>query len=284
MSLIETLLDLDAPKAIKLSPDRQLVVYSTTKPLSNRTGDHDLSTLWLANTGHAGSARQLTSGEYNDHSPQWFPDGKSVAFISDREKPGERWAIYSASSDPAKGVSALTPVEHERKIEKFEISPNGEMIAWLVADEKSDEQRAKEEEKDDVKVFGLDPYGQHDWEYARLNHRLRLWRLDSEGDRVSLINPDAHFYDFAWSDDGGHVAVLETRDSNMYVNNFVITSTCTITSTTISVAHARIAVKAHTSTGPASLYTTPRRTRNGASAYLPASSRPCNGLATRSTQ
>jgi Tol biopolymer transport system component len=158
------LFELQVPRTIRISPDNQQVLYSTTTPTGNRTSEHELSTLWLAKTGHPNSARQVTSGDFNDHHPRWSLDGQRVAFISDRAKRGEQWAIYSVPTDTEEEPAALTPVENEQKIGRFAFSPDRKNIAYLSADEKSEEQRRKEKEKDDAKVYGKDsPF-----------HRLRL--------------------------------------------------------------------------------------------------------------
>ena len=60
-------------------PNSQQILYSTTPPRGN-SDDQARSTLWLAETGYAGSARQLTSGTFNDHGPIWHPSGQSVRY------------------------------------------------------------------------------------------------------------------------------------------------------------------------------------------------------------
>lgn len=209
MALINTLLELQVLNAIQISPNRQKILYSTTTAFGNRFGDHDVSTIWLADTGHPKSARQLTPGTFNDHSPKWLPDGKSIVFISDRAKAGEQWAIYRLAVDSEEEPIPLTPKENEKKMGELAISPDGKYIAWLSADEKTAEMKAREKEKDDAKVWGEDSSCS----------RLRLLCLDPPSEHVTTLeNPDAHFEEIAWNDDGTEIAVLEVRDTFMYVN------------------------------------------------------------------
>ncbi len=141
---IQFLCDLEVPSVIKLSPDSQAVLYSTELLWGRYKGKYPVSTLWFAATGQANSSRQLTSGGYKDYAPVWNPDGKSIAFISDRAKPGEKWAIYIQPLPQVEKAHPITANENGRAIEAFEFSPNGTHIAFLSADEKTTEQIYRE--------------------------------------------------------------------------------------------------------------------------------------------
>jgi len=200
MTLIEELLDLQIPQSIKLSPSGQQVLYSTSYTFDHMKGDHKQSTLWLADTGKQHSARQLTTGERHDHDPKWSPDGRSIAFISDRGKQGESSALYLMSATLPGEAFPLTPAENERGIAKFEFSPDGKTVAFISADEKTEDQKKREKEKDDVQVWG------QDWEF---NH-LRL--LDVASKKVTVLEGrDFHVTDFAFSDDGSKIAYAKTK-------------------------------------------------------------------------
>lgn len=203
MTLIEDLLDLQIPQVVKLSPDGQKVIYSTSLVHGSKKGEHSVATIWLAETGKPKSARQLTSGLYNDHDPKWSPDGETVSFLSDRAKQGESCAIYLIST---KGGEAypVTKAGNERNIDRYEFSPDGKFIAFLSADEKSDERKAKDKDKDDAQVWG------QDWEYARLR------TVHTSTKKVTtLVQKDAHIMDLAWSDDGSMIAYAEHQNPDI---------------------------------------------------------------------
>ena len=64
-----------------ISPDgRMAVVPVTTYDVAENKSNTDL---WLLPT-KPGRARQLTSGEANDSTPAWSPDGQWIAFVSKR--------------------------------------------------------------------------------------------------------------------------------------------------------------------------------------------------------
>lgn len=204
MTLIEDLLDLQTPNVVRISPNSQQVLYSTTLFFGAKKGEHATSTLWLAETGHAGSSKQVTSGLYCDQTPRWSPDGASIAFTSDRAKQGEQWAIYLLPTKFGGEAYPVTAAENERTIDRLEFSPDGNFIAYTSADEKTPEKKAKEKDKDDAKVWG------EDWPHSR----LRLVHVATK--QVTILTPnDAHVMEFCWNYDGSRIAVAQVPNPDL---------------------------------------------------------------------
>lgn len=197
--LMRDVLDLALPTSLQLSPDGKSVAYSTITKWKIRTTDHPAQSIWVADVGVPKSARTLTDGAWNDQQPAWAPDGRALAFLSDRGEKGKATAIYLLAAPGSGGGAtprAVTPEKHEQPIAKFRFAPDGKQIAFAAASEKSPERRAKEEAKDDAQVWG------EDWDFAR----LFLCNVE-DGSVEPIFKQDAHVYDFAWSGDGTQIAI-----------------------------------------------------------------------------
>ncbi|KAK3673672.1 hypothetical protein LTR78_006577 [Recurvomyces mirabilis] len=213
MPLIDDLFSLPVPQSIQISPNSQQILYSTALTWNAKFpgAEHAVSTLWLAETGKADSARQLTAGNSNDRDPRWSPEGDSIAFLSDRGRTAERkesCAIYSLPASGPGEATAITDVANERNIESFRFSPMGGKIAFLSADEKDENRKKKDKEKDDVQVWG---------EELAFN-RLRIVDLGTKAVEV-LVSQEQHILEFAWNDDGSAIVFTTTKSTDIESNS-----------------------------------------------------------------
>lgn len=67
---------------MRLSPDGHAIAFVVQS--ADRAANETRSAIWLLDI-RSGETRQLTSGEKRDASPRWSPDGRAIAFTSDRE-------------------------------------------------------------------------------------------------------------------------------------------------------------------------------------------------------
>ncbi len=80
----------------------------------------------------SGKETQITSGDWNDDSPSWSPDGKSIAFVSDRER--ERWQRvwrFDVWVVPLAGGRARKVARSLGAAGQPRFSPDGRSIAYV---------------------------------------------------------------------------------------------------------------------------------------------------------
>src|SRR3970040_1945561 len=76
----------------QISPDGTTVAYVAGDSFTASGKDAaklSCTSIYLASPGSERPAR-LTSGPRSDTTPRWSPDGRTLAFLSDRQKDGER--------------------------------------------------------------------------------------------------------------------------------------------------------------------------------------------------
>ena len=79
---LDEMLSLKTISAPKISPDGRFVVYQMRE--TNWKDDAYLSQLWLINVA-SGTSFQLTRGKKSAGQAEWSPDGRWLAFVTERE-------------------------------------------------------------------------------------------------------------------------------------------------------------------------------------------------------
>jgi dipeptidyl aminopeptidase/acylaminoacyl peptidase len=183
--------DVALPRDLDLSPDGSRVVYALV-PIGKKA-EHNSSPIWVAPTDGSSPPRRFTAGTAADTSPRWSPDGRQIAFLSDRESRGTA-QLFLIDADGGEARS-LTPTTNKRAVERFAWSPGGGQIAFASADEPTDEDTRREKERDDAEVFG-----------ERLHYaRLRLLSV-ATGEVTTLFAGEGHVTAIAWSPEGKEIA------------------------------------------------------------------------------
>ena len=106
----------------RLSPDGRRVAYTVSRVDEEANAYH--TAIWVAPLDGSAEPRQFTSGERNDGSPRWSPDGRWLAFVSNRDG---NFEIYVMNADGS-GPTRLTNTPGSEGTPAW--SPDGRRIAF----------------------------------------------------------------------------------------------------------------------------------------------------------
>src|SRR6266545_529682 len=123
----------------RLSPDGRWVAFTVQVSALRRDGYRHA--LWLVPADGSAPARQVTIGVKRDRHPRFSPDGRSIAFLSDRrltveEMPGaadDREDGEQVHLLPLDGGEARRITDLPRGVIGFAWAPDGESLAVLSA-------------------------------------------------------------------------------------------------------------------------------------------------------
>jgi dipeptidyl aminopeptidase/acylaminoacyl peptidase len=209
----------------QISPDGKRIAFAL-KTVDQEAGEYR-SAIWVVPTdGNIGDARRFTFGPKSDRSPRWSPDGKWLAFVSDREGAGGKdtkedkekgkgkpqiWLI------PGDGGEArqLTFMKHGAGDPVW--SPDGRYLSFTAqtgGDDEPDEPEGKKTPKArkiDRLWYKLDGVG---WIYERRTH---IFLISPEGGEPrQLTDGDWDDGDVAWSPDGQFIAFSSDRSEDRW--------------------------------------------------------------------
>jgi acylaminoacyl-peptidase len=105
----------------QISPDGKRVIY--VRSFADVFTDQFHSNLWIIDADGSGH-RPLTTGNRNDSSPRWSPDGARVAYISPGERAPQLFVRWLDSGQTARLTNLAFPPE------RLAWSPDGRWIAF----------------------------------------------------------------------------------------------------------------------------------------------------------
>jgi dipeptidyl aminopeptidase/acylaminoacyl peptidase len=117
----ETFFDVEGIANPKISPQGSLIVF--TRSWTDQMKDQERSNLWLVDADGA-RPRELTHGSWRDTAPVWSPDGKRIAFLSDRDGTTQIHVMYVDTRE----VAQLTHTQQNPGGLRW--SPDGKHLAF----------------------------------------------------------------------------------------------------------------------------------------------------------
>ncbi len=211
---IDQSLDLQTVTAPKLSPDGARVVYEQSRTnWDANTFDTDL---WLADVT-SGERHRLSGGARSSRDAAWSPDGKWIAFLSDRppslpDSPADKSQLYVM---PAAGGEAQQVTRFEKGVHAFQWAPDN---AHIAVSAEGPEPKAMKDRKDsfgDYQVFHADYAQVHLW-LVTLAPPDAAGRAPPPAEPKLLTPGDAFSVNaFSFSPDGGTLAFSAQRDPDL---------------------------------------------------------------------
>lgn len=134
----EDLYVLRLPTVVKMSPDEKLIGFPVER--MDRKSKTYFSNIHLCDVA-TGDSRQFTHGDHNDRSLVWAPDGRSIAFVSTRDK---KTGIYLM---PIQGGAERQVLEIDGSIASLQFSPDGTHLVFALRYNDSNFIKEEEEKK-----------------------------------------------------------------------------------------------------------------------------------------
>jgi dipeptidyl aminopeptidase/acylaminoacyl peptidase len=198
--------------APRISPDGARIVYAVSETQMEKDKEwKSVTHLWTVPVS-GGAPRQFTRGEKNATSPSWSPDGKHIAFLTNREKDSEQqvWMMW------ADGGEAWQVTTHKGGVRSFQFSPDGKSLLLTATDQPSKEEEERKKLKDDTILIDQDHKMTHLW----------LWDLDKK-EAKRLTEGSFTVSDPRFSPDGKQVTFTTNptpkADDNSLTDAWVLT-------------------------------------------------------------
>ena len=207
------------------APHGDAIAYAVST--HNLDSDATVSDIWRVSWGR-GEPVQLTQTPFaSEWLPQWRPDGKAIAFLSDRggDEITQIWIL------PTDGGEARKLTHVNAGISDFVWAPSGKQIAFIADDDAPEAAKDSRGEDKPVPPIVTTRYQfKEDTRDYLTSRRQHLYLFDVDSGAVTLLTP-GEFDEWlpSWSPDGKQVAFVSKRqgdpDRNLNFDVYVMAPT-----------------------------------------------------------
>lgn len=211
---IDQSLEMHGVDSPKISPDGKHVVYEQTR--TNWDANTFERDLWIADVA-TGETHPLTTTGHSCSSAEWSPDGKWLAFGSDRpgvlpKSPAGKRQLWIM---PADGGEAQQITKMDKGIEGFEWAPNSQQIAIRAVAPEAKALKDRKESFGDYEVIHSD-YEMVDLWLVNLPKTDSAGRVNALAEPKQLTKEDGFSVEeFSFSPDGTQIAFSASRDPDL---------------------------------------------------------------------
>ncbi len=182
------------PANLSVSPDDTQLAFTMAEPAPDE-GKYYSHVYLIAADADKAEPTRVTRGQHQNTQPRWWPDGQSLAFVSDRNDRKQVWRISTAAGEPEQ----ITDIEGE--VQDFEIAPDGQALLLRVKEPKAKEVKEAESKKKDARRYGEDWLYSHLFWYALASRKARRLTRGRFDVAVAALSPDGRQVAYVISDD-----------------------------------------------------------------------------------
>ena len=211
---IDQSLEMYGVSSPKISPDGKRLVYEQTR--TDWDANAFETDLWIADVA-SGERHQLTTTGHSCNPAEWSPDGKWIAFVTDRpgtlpKSPEHKRQLWIM---PADGGEAQQLTKMEKGVGGFEWAPDSQRIAFSAEAPEAKTMKDRKESFGDYQVIHSDYEMVHLW-LVDLPKTDTAGHVSAAGEPKELTKGDAYSVEeFSYSPDGTRIAFSAARDPDL---------------------------------------------------------------------